>query len=148
MLTVSPYVLIWLPLGVSFGVQLFKFLRESYIRRDWDWAVLVRTGGMPSSHSALVACLATAVGLRDSFASSTFAISFVFAVIVMYDARGVRQQSGKQARMINRIVRELFSGQPISEEELKELLGHTAFEVLVGALVGITAASLYFFFAA
>jgi acid phosphatase family membrane protein YuiD len=69
--------------------------------------------------------------------SPLFAISAVMAVIVMYDARGVRQESGKQARVLNQIVREFFRGQPIGEKELKELLGHTGTEVLVGAIVGV-----------
>ena len=69
-------------------------------------------------------------------------MAIVLAVIVMYDATGVRQQSGKHAKVLNQILRELFSGQPISEEELKELLGHTGFEVLVGALLAIAYTSL------
>jgi uncharacterized protein len=99
--------------------------------------VLVRSGGMPSSHTAMISSLATAVGYRQGLHSTSFAISVVLAIVVMYDASGVRQAAGKQAKVLNQIVRELFSGQPVSEEELKELLGHTPFEVFVGALVGI-----------
>jgi acid phosphatase family membrane protein YuiD len=77
------------------------------------------------------------VGYEYGLDSPLFAISTVIAVIVMYDARGVRQQSGEQAKVLNRIVREFFSGQPIGEKELIELLGHTLIEVLVGAIVGI-----------
>jgi acid phosphatase family membrane protein YuiD len=92
---------------------------------------------MPSSHSALVTSLATATGIQFGFDSPYFAISCVLALIVMYDARGVRQESGQHARILNQIVRELMSGHTISERELKELLGHTTIEVFVGALVGI-----------
>ena len=92
---------------------------------------------MPSSHSALVTSLATAVANREGADSSLFAATVVLAVIVMHDACGIRQESGKQARVLNRIVREIFSGQPITEEELKELLGHTFPEVIVGGIVGI-----------
>jgi acid phosphatase family membrane protein YuiD len=92
---------------------------------------------MPSSHSALVTSLATASGLQFGFGSGYFAIASVLALIVMYDARGVRQESGQHARILNQILRELFSGHAISERELKELLGHTTTEVFVGAVVGI-----------
>jgi acid phosphatase family membrane protein YuiD len=118
-------------------VQVAKFVVEGIANHDFDVQVLFRTGGMPSSHSALVASLATATAVLDGLGSSSFAIATVLALIVMYDARGVRQESGKQARILNQVVRELFRGQPISEQELKELLGHTAFEVSVGAVIGI-----------
>jgi len=85
----------------------------------------------------MVVSLATVLGIQYGLDSPYFAIAVILAVIVMYDATGVRQQSGKHARVLNQILRELFSGQPISEEELKELLGHTGFEVLIGALVSI-----------
>ncbi len=129
---------LWLPLSAAFGVQLFKFLWEWIRWRDFDLRVLARSGGMPSSHSAMVSSLATAVGYRRGLQSDLFAVSVVFAVIVMYDASGVRQAAGKQAKVLNQIVRELFSVQPVGEEELKELLGHTPVEVIVGALVGIS----------
>jgi acid phosphatase family membrane protein YuiD len=92
---------------------------------------------MPSSHTAMVVSLATVLGIEYGLDGPYFAIGVVLAVIVMYDATGVRQQSGKHAKVLNQILRELFSGQPISEEELKELLGHTGFEVLVGALLAV-----------
>jgi len=130
-------VTLWLPISAMLSVQIVKFAFESLRTRTWAVPVLFSTGGMPSSHSAMVASLATAVGYREGLGSTAFAIAVVVASIVMYDARGVRQQSGKQARIVNEIVRELFTGQPISEEELKELLGHTSVEVLVGGLVGI-----------
>ena len=119
------------------GVQLFKFIWEWIRKGEYDLQVLFRTGGMPSSHSALVTSLSTAVGMRYGLNSPLFAISTIFALIVMYDARGVRQESGQHARILNQILREMFSGQPISEKELKELLGHTAVEVAVGAMVGV-----------
>lgn len=138
--------MLWVPVTAAFGVQLFKFLYEWLLRRDFDFRVLTRSGGMPSSHSALVTGLATAVGFREGFQSTLFALSVVLAVIVMYDATGVRQSAGQQARVLNQIVRELFSGQPVSEEELKELIGHTPIEVFVGALVGIAYAGIVFEF--
>jgi len=93
---------------------------------------------MPSSHSALVAALATAVGLREGLNSSLFAISVILAMVVMYDAAGVRRAASAQARILNQILDELFQGHPIQEERLRELLGHTPIQVLVGAAMGVT----------
>lgn len=124
------------------AVQIFKFAREWWRKRILSVAVLFSTGGMPSSHSALVTSLATAIGIQYGFESAYFAISCVLALIVMYDARGVRQESGQHARILNQIVRELMSGHTISERELKELLGHTTIEVFVGAIVGVVYTTL------
>ena len=135
--TLSSNLTLIVPLSAMLGVQLFKFAREWLRKGVLSLPVLFSTGGMPSSHSALVTSLATATGLQFGFGSGYFAISSVLALIVMYDARGVRQESGQHARILNQILRELFSGHAISERELKELLGHTTIEVFVGALVGI-----------
>lgn len=134
---ISTNLTLLVPLSAMFGVQIFKFAREWWRKRVLSLPVLFSTGGMPSSHSALVTSLATATGIQYGFESPYFAISCVVALIVMYDARGVRQESGQHARVLNQIVRELMSGHTISERELKELLGHTTIEVFVGALVGI-----------
>jgi acid phosphatase family membrane protein YuiD len=135
--TISSNTTLLIPLSAMFGVQIFKFVRSWYRTRDWTFAILFGTGGMPSSHSALVTSLATAAGLRYGFDGAYFAIACVLALIVMYDARGVRQESGQHARIINRILREVMAGHSISEGELKELLGHNNVEVLVGAIVGV-----------
>lgn len=137
---------VWLPLSAGFAVQLYKFLFEWILRRDFDLRVLTRSGGMPSSHSAMVCSLVSAIGYRAGPRSDIFALSLIFALIVMYDATGVRQAAGKQAKVLNQILRELFTGQPVSEEELKELIGHTPIEVLVGALVGVLYTVLWFQF--
>jgi acid phosphatase family membrane protein YuiD len=126
-----------IPISAMVGVQLFKFLWQLICHHRLDVATLFATGGMPSSHSALVTSLATAVGLEVGFDSTLFAVATVLALIVMYDARGVRQESGQHARMHNRIARELFAGHPVSDRELKELIGHTTIEVFVGAVVGM-----------
>jgi len=117
--------------------QLIKVPINYAIQRKIDLRLWVSSGGMPSSHSALVCALATGVALRDGLNSSLFALCVALCMIVMYDATGVRQAAGKQARIINQIIDELFQGHPISEERLKELLGHTRFQVIVGALMGI-----------
>jgi hypothetical protein len=102
-----------------------------------NFRTLVETGGMPSAHSALVTALAAGVGQTAGWESGEFAIAFVFAVIVMYDAAGVRQAAGKQARILNQIVDELFREHPtFNENRLKELLGHTPVQVIVGSALG------------
>src|SRR6187402_51140 len=113
----NPTLLI--PLSAMFAVQIFKFARHWWRTKEVSIHVLFGTGGMPSSHSALVTSLATATGVQFGFESAYFAISCVLALIVMYDARGVRQESGQHARILNEIVRELMSGQAISDRELK-----------------------------
>ena len=125
------------PISAMIAVQIFKLAREWWRKRIFSVPVLFSTGGMPSSHSALVTSLATATGIQYGFESAYFAIACVLALIVMYDARGVRQESGQHARILNQIVRELMSGHTISERELKELLGHTTIEVFVGGIVGV-----------
>jgi len=131
---------LWIPVSAALGVQLYKFIAQWVRAGTFDLHVLFSTGGMPSSHSAMVVSLATVIGIDHGFDSPYFAISTILALVVMYDARGVRQESGQHARILNHIVRELFAGNPIGEEEYKELkvlLGHTAAEVAVGAVIGI-----------
>ena len=102
---------------------------------------------MPSAHSSLVSALTTAIALTEGAASSLFAVSFVFAAVVMFDAQTVRAAAGKQARLLNQIVDELFQAHHLSEVKLKELLGHTRLEVFFGMLTGIfTAIALFRFF--
>ncbi len=104
---------------------------------------LVSAGGMPSSHSALVAALATGIAMKDGVKSSTFALAMIFAAVVMYDAAGIRQAVSIQARILNRMLDEYFKHQRWNEERLRELLGHTRIEVLVGASLGIAMALLW-----
>ena len=115
-------IALWVPVSIAFLVQFFKVLWEWTRTGKLDWRIFSRSGGMPSSHTALVCSLATVLAIQYGLDSPYFAIAAVLAFIVMYDATGVRQQSGKHARILNQILRELFSGQPISEEEIKELL--------------------------
>lgn len=119
--------------------QLLKLVIELIRDGKVNLRYLVTTGGMPSAHSALVASLATSVGQTKGWSSPEFAIACLFAVIVMYDAAGVRQAAGKQAKILNQMIEELFrEHKQFSEEKLKELLGHTPFQVLVGLMLGIT----------
>ena len=128
---------LWLPLSVAFGVQLYKLLADWVQTGRLSWRILAQAGGMPSSHSAMVSSLVTAIGYQNGLDSPLFAIAVVLAVIVMYDARGVRQESGKQARVLNELLRTVFSGHPITDAELKELVGHTSLQVLVGGIIRV-----------
>ncbi|AFY78180.1 MAG: divergent PAP2 family protein [Hydrococcus sp. C42_A2020_068] len=121
-----------------FIAQGLKFFIELIRNGKVNLRYLVTTGGMPSAHSALVGSLATGVGLTAGWSSPEFAIACLFAVIVMYDAAGVRQAAGKQARILNQILDEFFHDRhQLNEERLKELLGHTPFQVFVGLALGI-----------
>ena len=100
---------------------------------------LLGSGGMPSSHSAFVTALATSVAMIQGVGSVTFAISAILALVVMYDAAGVRQSVSRQSTILNRIVKELRLGRPVAELEsdLRELVGHTPFQVVAGAALGV-----------
>ncbi|KAM3094131.1 divergent PAP2 family protein [Phormidesmis sp. 146-35] len=118
--------------------QATKLLVELVVNQKVNLKVLVESGGMPSSHAALVAALAAGVGQTSGWASSEFAIATVFAIIVMYDAAGVRRAAGKQAQILNQMIDEFFQGEhQFTEERLKELLGHTPVQVIVGSILGI-----------
>jgi hypothetical protein len=123
--------------------QIVKVPLEYFRTRRWNWSLLLRAGGMPSSHSALVAGTAHSIGLNAGFASPLFALSFVLAMIVIYDATGIRRQAGKHARIINQMIIDLASGHRLKEEQLREILGHTPLEALVGTLLGIAVAQIY-----
>lgn len=119
--------------------QVLKLVVEFIKNRKVTVRTLVTTGGMPSAHSALVTALATGIGQSSGWASTEFAMATIFAIIVMYDAAGVRQAAGKQARILNQMIDELFrEDHKFNEDRLKELLGHTPFQVIVGSALGIT----------
>jgi uncharacterized protein len=117
--------------------QVSKTLYEFVRYRDFKLSRLVSSGGMPSSHSALVTSLATAAGRVTGVGSPTFAVAVVLAGIVMYDAAGVRRAVSIQARILNQMIDEAFQGKPFAEKRLRELIGHTPIQVFVGALLGI-----------
>ncbi len=122
-----------------FAAQALKLLIELIKNGKVSASVLVTTGGMPSAHSALVTALAAGVGQTIGWASPEFALAAIFAIIVMYDAAGVRQAAGKQARILNQVIDEMFQDHPeIAAERLKELLGHTPFQVIAGSVLGVT----------
>jgi hypothetical protein len=139
---------LWVSLLAVGIAQVVKIPIHYWTSRKWDLTLLFSTGGMPSSHSAAVTAMATSVGLIEGFSSTIFGASAVVAVIVMFDAAGVRRHAGEHAQAINelvddfhRIVAEIkeLRYQPRREKEkkLKELLGHKPVEVMVGGVVGI-----------
>ena len=129
--------------ALAWSIAQVVKLPIEYIRtRHWNWVLLFRAGGMPSSHSALVAAGAHAVGLTQGFASAAYAVSAILAVIVIYDATGIRRQAGLHAEMINAIVQDLVQGHPLREEKLREVLGHSPLEALIGLLLGVVTAQV------
>ncbi len=127
--------------------QLYKVISSIVIERKFSIKRLWETGGMPSSHSSTVSALATSVGIVYGAASPLFAVSLVFAIIVMHDAAGIRRAAGKQASALNRLGKTLSKvfDERFDEDHLKELLGHSPVEVLVGAIVGVAVAFLLMF---
>jgi len=113
-----------------------KALVALIMLRRIDLSYLVSSGGMPSSHSALVMGLATSIARLNGIHSASFAIAAVLAAIIMYDATGVRRAVSIQARILNRMIDEYFQGQNFTEKRLRELIGHTPVQVFVGALIG------------
>lgn len=115
-------------------------VEDSLRHRRVDLRRLATSGGMPSSHTALVLSLTTVIGSKRGLNSPEFAISAIFSVVVMYDATGVRRAAGRQAQVLNRIIDDLFHREGLREERLRELIGHTPVEVIAGALLGILVA--------
>jgi acid phosphatase family membrane protein YuiD len=111
-------------------------------QKKFDFRWFVGTGGMPSSHAAGAACLATAVGLEYSFTSVYFALAASFALVVMFDAHTVRHSTGKQAHILNKIMDDIYWQGRIHEGRLRELIGHTPIEVIAGACLGTAIAFL------
>lgn len=137
--------------------QLLKVCIRFFVTRKWDWRLLSSSGNMPSSHTSGVTALALAIAVEEGIDSSLFAIAAVFAFIVIYDATGVRRQTGKQSIVINHLIRDF--NRLVSEiktwsekdkvqkrEELLELLGHEPSEVLAGAVLGFSTTGFFYFF--
>lgn len=126
---------IWIPFFTWCTVQVLKFILEMITHKKPNFRRLYGSGGMPSSHSAVVTSITTVAGIIEGFDSLAFAACLVFSLIVMYDAAGVRRAAGKQARVLNQIIE---NRKDINiQEKLVELLGHTPIEVFVGAIFGI-----------
>ncbi|HLD56388.1 MAG TPA: divergent PAP2 family protein [Candidatus Omnitrophota bacterium] len=122
--------------------QSIKVIRNTLHRKRFSVRRLIDTGGMPSSHSAGTAAVATVVGLYSGFGSVLFLFALVFALVTMFDAASVRRSVGKQAIIMNKLVDEFYAEGRFSESRLREFLGHTPVEVLMGAALGIAVAFL------
>ncbi len=108
-------------------------IREKRFNFMW----FVGTGGMPSAHAAGVTALASSIGLYKGFNTPIFALALIFAIVVTFDAQGVRRASGQQAQILNKILDDIYWRKKIQEDRLKELLGHTPIEVLMGVATGV-----------
>lgn len=135
-------VCFWSPFLAWMLAQLTKMLYQFTHTRRFDFNYLISTGGMPSAHSAMVSGLATSTGLMMGFNSPIFDVSLAFALLVMFDAATVRRAAGAQARLLNKMVDEIFKEHRLPENRLAELLGHTRLEVFAGMIMGILMALL------
>lgn len=132
-----------LALTASVSAQLLKVPVHRLLKKRWDLRRAVGAGGMPSSHSAMVTSLATAVGYTHGWHSDLFAVVVVFALIVLYDAVGIRQAVGRQSQFLNRVQRETIIGEVV-QTHLPEFVGHTPLEVLAGAAWGVLLTILFY----
>ncbi len=117
--------------------QSLKVLVGYIVQKKVDFRWFVGTGGMPSSHTAGASCLAMAIGLQHGFDSVHFALAASFAIVVMFDAQGVRRATGRQARILNKIMDDIYWQGKIQEGRLRELVGHTPIEVIAGFILGV-----------
>lgn len=126
-----------------FIAQLMKVILTVIIEKRFEIDRFWGSGGMPSSHTSSVMGVSTAIGLIDGWNTPLYALAIVFSMIVMYDASGVRRAVGKQASILNEIIHEIYEHKHVGQEQLKELIGHTPFEVIGGAILGIIVANIY-----
>ena len=134
---IMEYKYIIIPILVWFFIQLFKLIFDLIVTKKFNFKRILQAGGMPSSHSGVVVSLTTMIGKDLGINSPIFAVSVIFALVVMYDAAGVRRAAGKQAKLLNKIVETPGLTGVQVQEKLVEVLGHSPKEVLVGALIGI-----------
>ncbi len=121
----------------AFTAQFLKFFFYYIKNKKLNFGIISETGGMPSSHSAFVIALTTSVGIINGYRSVEFAIALGFSMIVMYDAAGLRRSAGKMARVLNKVVEDIYEHRPPhAADKLIELLGHTPLEVIMGAMLG------------
>ena len=134
---------IYIPFLLWLGIQAFKGIWDLVETKKFNFKRIMGAGGMPSSHSAVVTSIATLIGKSEGVDSPIFALSVVFAMVVMYDAAGVRRAAGKQASVLNKIVQTPGLSNIEVHEKLLEALGHTPLQVFVGALIGIVAGLIF-----
>lgn len=134
---------IYIPVILWFCIQLFKLIYDLVTTKKFNFMRIVGAGGMPSSHSAVVTSLTTLIGKDYGVGSAIFAVSLIFACVVMYDACGVRRAAGKQAKVLNEIVNTPGLSNVQVQEKLQEALGHTPIQVFVGAFLGLIAGLIF-----
>lgn len=140
---INPYII-----GISvawFSAQLLKVSFHFLSTHEWKWSLFTESGGFPSSHTCLVTHTALAVGLREGFASAYFALGVSIAAIVLYDATHVRRQAGFHAQRLNIIFNEMFADNQFHEEKLREVIGHTPWQVAGGFVLGAGVALIIYF---
>ena len=130
---------IYIPFSLWLGIQLFKVIWDLVTTKKFNFKRILGAGGMPSSHAAVVTSLATLIGKNEGVNTPLFALSVIFAFVVMYDAAGVRRAAGKQAKLLNKIIETPGLKMEEVQEKLVEVLGHTPTQVIVGAIIGIIA---------
>lgn len=128
---------LYVPFLLWLCIQIFKLIYDLVTTKKFNFKRIIGAGGMPSSHSAVVTCLATLVGKAEGTDSIMFAMATIFALVVMYDAAGVRRAAGKQAHLLNKIIETPGLTGVEVQERLVEVLGHTPLQVIVGATLGI-----------
>ena len=134
---------LYVPLILWFCIQLFKLIYDLITTNKFTFKRIIGAGGMPSSHSAVVTSVTTLIGKNIGVDSAIFAVSLIFALVVMYDACGVRRAAGKQAKVLNDIVNTPGLTNLQVQEKLQEALGHTPVQVFVGALIGVIAGIIF-----
>lgn len=136
---ITQFKYLYTPFLLWFCIQLFKVIWDLITTKQFNFKRIMGAGGMPSSHSAVVTSIATLIGKYEGINTPLFALSVVFAFVVMYDAAGIRRAAGKQARLLNKIVNTPGLTNLQVQEKLVEVLGHTPMQVIVGAVIGIIA---------
>lgn len=134
----------WTSVAAWIIAQAIKVALGVFMEKRFNFRWFVGTGGMPSSHAAGVAALATSVGVTYGFDSALFAITLLFTLIVLFDAQGVRRSAGRQAEILNKMLDDIYWKKKLDEDELKEFIGHTPVEVLAGAALGIVVSLLLY----
>ncbi|KAK9824280.1 hypothetical protein WJX72_009145 [[Myrmecia] bisecta] len=131
----GPFIAAFIAFVIAQCLKVFTFW---YAERRWDFSRLIGSGGMPSSHTALVVSLTTAIGVLQGTSSDVFAIGLILSLVVMYDASGVRLHAGRQASVLNMIITELPPDHPVSDTRpLRDTIGHTPLQVAIGAMLGM-----------
>ncbi len=134
---------IWIPVITWFFIQCFKVLYDLISTKKFNFKRILGAGGMPSSHTAVSVSLTFLIGKDFGYNSAMFAACLIFSFVVMYDAAGVRRAAGKQASVLNKIIDTPGLSKIEVQEKLVEALGHTPFQVIVGAVIGIIIGSIF-----